>query len=646
MTIGSQSTKVSGSPWLRGIAGSAAKALIESDASVVRVIAGPGSGKTTCLKRRLQRLIQQREVEPDRAFAGTFTRVIAQGLREALGNEIRVSTLHSLAYEFLRKYPDACQGMRLRFLLRYEEDSLLYDIGSGAFTGNIYERREALRLLQASRAQREDFANAKFDGAVRRWLQRHRAMLIGEVVHLCVVGMECRDIPPAMFDHVVIDEYQDLTAAEQELVRLVWSGTGSLTVLGDNDQSIYGFRFNHPEGIADFHLSWPMCIDLTFTANWRSCDEILRVANLMMAEAGSTRPAMTSTREQRGFLVPVQWKDLEAEIEGLAAHVRAHAEKSFLILVPRRFIGYRLAEAIGPGASTAFAEQVLDHPVAQEAFATASLLADANDHVAARAYLGFKGAKAEQALRRNAGAYSSVSNEIGGHALIRGIASAAIAVSGPGQSHIVQRAKRAVELIERSRSSKEIIDECFCDSLASTEPDEEKQRWLLRDLAELRAAAQELLANQGSESLARVMGALRYRIATRAPLRESQSEEPRVRIMTLHGAKGLEADNVIIAGIADQLIPGFDEDDLIMAGEQRRLLYVAITRARDNLIISWPRRIQLTDVMQNMGRVSQVTTQRGVKWVTTSRSRLLPQSLGGVKSGTDLPEILPAMDSH
>lgn len=243
-------------PWLEGIEGTNARELIESDEPIVRVIAGPGSGKTTCLKRRIQRLVQEDEIDPATMFVGTFTRAIASELREALGTDVQISTLHSLAYKLLREYPEACQGMRLRFLLRYEEDALLYDVEDvAASIGNIHRRREALRLLQASRAQRTEYANARFDGAVRRWLQRHRAMLIGEVVHLSVVGLESADIPPGLFDYVVIDEYQDLTAAEQELVRLIWSGAGTLTVLGDNDQSIYRFRFNHPEGIADFHQS-------------------------------------------------------------------------------------------------------------------------------------------------------------------------------------------------------------------------------------------------------------------------------------------------------------------------------------------------------------------------------------------------------
>ena len=633
MTTVVDAVKSEPAPWLDGIEGDAARELIESNARVIRVVAGPGSGKTTCLKRRIQRLVQKDEADPTTMFVGTFTRAIAKELREALGSEVQVSTLHSLAYELLRKYPVACQGMRLRFLLRYEEDALLYDVEEvGAGIGDIHKRREALRLLQASRSQRTVYENAAFAGSVRTWLQRHRGMLIGEVVYLCVTGLESADIAPGMFDHVVIDEYQDLTVAEQELVNLIWSRTGTLTVLGDDDQSIYGFRFNHPKGITDFCVHWPECIDLTFIDNRRCGEKILETANLMMAEAGATKPPMNSKSGLGGKLTVVQWNTLDEEIDGLTKYINASPEQSFLVLVPRRFIGYRLAEAVGGDANTTFAEEVLEHPIAQEAFIALGLVADSDDFVSARAWLGLHGDKREPAPRRNADGYSTLPTEAGGLEMIRRVATGELQISGQGQANLKKRAKKAVEIIDREMNGEETIEFLFNDSLAKEEPDDEKRRWLTEDLRQLRYAAKEILDRQDSPNLARVVEILRYRIATRSPLSSADSEEPRVRIMTLHSAKGLEADNVVIAGVAEQFMPG-DEPDAARLAEQKRLLYVAVTRAKDSLIISWPRRIPLGDLMKNMGHLGAVITEKGVKWAITSRSSLLPQGLAGVISG-------------
>ena len=623
-------------PWLEGIEGAAAQQLIDSDAQVIRVVAGPGSGKTTCLKRRIQRLIQQDQINSKTIFVGTFTRTIAGELKEALGADIEVSTLHSLAYKLLRKYPVACQGMKLRFLLKFEEDALLYDVENSAVSvGDIYKRRKALRLLQASRAQRTYYSNASLDGEIRRWLQKHRAMLIGEVVHLCATGLESEDIPSGMFQHVVIDEYQDLTAVEQELVHLIWSKAGTLTVMGDDDQSIYGFRFNHPKGISDFDKTWPQCKDITFTDNRRCAQSILNTANLMMAEAGSKKPPMTWKSNRIGNLKAVHWETLDEEISGIAEYVHKREKESFLILVPRRFIGYRLADAIGSSAKTAFSEEVLEHPIAQNSFTIASLLANPEDFVAARAYLGFRADKYEHASRRNATAYASIPSDIGGHELIKQIAQGVIKISGDGQNHIRKQAERAMHLINQSLSSTAIIDLVFNNILAKEENDDEKRYWLIDDLLELRDAAQKLLAREPTPSLSEVMSILRYRIATRTPLRTPDDQGSRVKIMTLHSAKGLEAENVIIAGVANQFLPGKDNDSQIIA-EQKRLLYVAVTRARDNLIISWPRLVRTSDLMKDMGQLDRVIIQKGVKWGITSRSSLLPQGLGGITNGKQL----------
>ncbi|WP_425155452.1 UvrD-helicase domain-containing protein [Candidatus Palauibacter sp.] len=128
--------------WLEGIEGEDARSLISSSAPLIRVVAGPGSGKTTCLKRRTERLVRGADVDGRTVFVGTFTRAIARELVEALSQDINISTLHSLAYGLLRKYPEARQGMRLRFLLEFEQGVLLYDIArSLEAPGTVHDRR-------------------------------------------------------------------------------------------------------------------------------------------------------------------------------------------------------------------------------------------------------------------------------------------------------------------------------------------------------------------------------------------------------------------------------------------------------------------------------------------------------------------------
>lgn len=627
-------------PWLDGIEGEHVRELILSDTQVICVIAGPGSGKTTGIKRRVQRLVQSDGIDPARIFVGTFTRAIAGELQAALGEEIRVSTLHSLARKLLHDNPAALGGRRLRFLLKFEEDCLLYDIARDLDEPRDQRyRRDLLSRTQSSRSERTALPDARFAGFVDRWLRDHGGMLIGDVVPLAVDGLEAGDIPRGSFDHVVIDEYQDLTAAEQAMVELVWSEDGSLVVLGDDDQSIYSFRFNHPGGITDFagrmQAAGYEVLTLALPENRRCGTSIVDLANLMMAEAGSAKDPMVACRDEIGTATPLYWETIEEEIEGLAAYMRENDEKRFLVLVPRRFIGYRLAELIGDGARTAFHQEVLEHPIVQERFALGLLLANPDDSVALRAWLGFRGDLPEPQPTRNAAAYASIRDaDRTASELLTAVADGTLVATGEGQGNVRRRIERLQEVrAEAPTDVAQAIDYVFDVASAAQAEDEEKRRWIEGDLESLRLAAQGIVTEAEEEvSLASVLDQLAYRIATRAPL-EADANEPRVRIMTLHSAKGLEGDAIVLAGIADQMIPGLATG--AARDEQRRLLYVSVTRARQELVVSWARSMTFADAMANGVRRDQVFTAGGERRVRLSKSQLLPAGLPPPTAGAD-----------
>jgi superfamily I DNA/RNA helicase len=194
--------------------------------------------------------------------------------------------------------------------------------------------------------------------------------------------------------------------------------------------------------------------------------------------------------------------------------------------------------------------------------------------------------------------------------LLVGIADETVAVNGSGAQNVKTRA--AKYLTDRAAMSADlapILETIFDPALADTMPgrhvpasetaadrrarqrleqqDKEKAKG---DLDLIRRSAVALAAETEEPTLAKVVDVLRYRIGTRAPLLDEENE-PRVRIMTLHGAKGLEEESVIVCGLANEIIPGRQRTDPIEAAnhvrEQRRLLYVAVTRAREELILSW-----------------------------------------------------------
>lgn len=644
-------------PWLDGIRGEALPRLIASAAQVIRVVAGPGSGKTTGLKRRVQRLVQGEGVPPEKIFVGTFTRAIAGELADALGvavasdelgdeeeapRSVEVSTLHSHALRLLQKYPTARPGRELRFLLGYEKEATLYDIGEvPTLPKKQHERNRELKRVCAAWAEGADLEMAGFVGEMDRWLRRHRGMLIDEVVTVARIALESGEVPQGAFDHVIIDEYQDLTAAEQKLVELIWSKRGSLVVLGDDDQSIYSFRYNHPGGITEFVERWgdAELEDLTVRENHRCGRGIVELANAMMAAAGSAKPPMVSVHPEDGELSVIYWTSLGREIGGLAKYMRERNDTRFLVLVPRRFIGYRLKRALGAAALTSFHEEVLEVPVVQERFALASLAANPADRVALRSVLGFQSNGCEYAPKRNAAAYRTIVDALtdDGLALLVAIASGELPVSGSGSKHLRERARHARDLLgSLPEDLEKAIDVLFDPNAAAPIADEEVREQARLDLEELRASAQRLRERSAEPDLARILGRLRYRIAMRLPLTEP--EEARIRIMTLHGAKGLEADVVVVAGVADQIIPGHEPEDAAEAvrqrEEQRRLLYVSVTRAKRELVLSSPRSLDFKDAMKHRVRVDKVRRQGDRKGVDLSASRLVPDMEPRPRTGT------------
>lgn len=655
--------------WFEGINGKHSRRLIASDSKVIKVLAGPGAGKTTCLKRRVIRLVDEKVATRREIFVGTFTRVIAKSLDDAfrpqtadgLDNDDRVTvaTLHSHAARLLRENPDAAQGRKFRFLLDYEEKAMLYDIsGRVPQFRNHNERFDELKKLQATWAERRTLDDARFGAAVEEWLRMHGGMLLGEVVHIATNAIQSGDLDPGRFKHVFVDEYQDLTQCEQVFVDLLVKndGEGSIVVLGDNDQSIYGFRHNHPEGIEAFpsdDARKGVVEEVPLPDNFRCAKKIVTLANEIAAAAQSKKAAMIAASEEEGRVDFVRWDSLEEEIEGLAKVIEGRKDTNFLVLVTRQFIGYRLKRLLSDDAVTTFREEVLTVPFVRERFALATLLADESDAVSLRAWFAFHGKKPDNADNRNAEAYQSLhASGKQGLDLITGIADGGVPVTGEGRTNIIERSKSYLEFKKSAPADlKELLQALFDPAQAGAMPgrpipaketdaqktgrerleaqDRDKARG---DLDLIRRSALHIMTTMEEPSLGAVIKELRYRIGTQAPLLDDDAV-PRVRIMTLHGAKGLEEDAVIVAGVADEIIPGPPNPtgaaNAKRVEEQRRLLYVAVTRAKKELVLSWSTSIASADTSSNAIVQKRILPppRNGVLYRALTRTTLLPPSV-------------------
>lgn len=597
--------------WDDGLTGTA-RNIAATDDSPLRVMAGPGTGKSFAMKRRVARLLEAGQ-NPGRVLAVTFTRNAAASLVEdlhALGIEnceqVRVGTLHAFCFgllngqevfDYLGRVPRPVVTFAKSGVLQFEGGVMLDDLVSAGAFGPKRDCTRRIRAFEAAwaRLQSEvpgwpqDPVDRQFQSALISWLRFHRSMLIGELVPEALRFL--RNNPAAgarsAFDHVIVDEYQDLNKAEQDLLDLL-AGHGATAIVGDVDQSIYRFRHANPEGIETFQLQHPTTHDETLDECRRCPTHVVAIADHLIRQ---NHPQAAAPRLQAKMDNPdgevhiVQWAGIDEEAQGLATYVRTlignggHSPGDILILTPRRLLGYgirdRIAES-GVQVHSFYHEEALEGEAAQRAFALLSLLVDIDDRVALRWWLG-EGSpssrkNAYQRLRQHCEA-TGVSPRAALEALEQGV------LTLPGVTTLVEK-YRELRGVLAALAGQPLVD--LVDTLL---PEGNEECNVLREVA--------LLAIPQLESV----GDLFDRIKTHITQPEMPEEGEFVRVMSLHKSKGLTSRITIVAGCTQGLIPFQDseqssiEQDAILQ-EQRRLFYVAITRCTEILVLSSAARME------------------------------------------------------
>lgn len=589
-------------PWHDGLTG-VHRAIAEVTDSPLRVLAGPGTGKTFALTRRVARLLQEGE-QPARIFVCTFTRTAAIDLEEELAklgvdgvDSVRAGTLHSFCFELLHR-EDVLDltGRVPRPLLAFEERFMVQDLGT-ALNLNIRPCEKRVDAFNAAWARLQDQepgwatdpADKLFEDRLDQWLRFHGTMLVGEMAPLALRFLRTNPHADALgqFGHVLVDEYQDLNRCEQELIRYL-AAQGALTVIGDEDQSIYSFKHAHPEGIAQFRNSNPTTHDERLEECRRCPKLVVELAHSLIShnQGRTPRAFRPDPSKADGEVRIVQWASMTDEAEGIADFIKARvvAERvspgKTLVLAPTRQFGYAIRDklnASGVDAHSFFHEEALhgdpkdiDDCKAQEAFTLLPLLADPDDRVALRAWCGFGSSNLRGGEWSRLRAHCAATGEIPRAALDRIVRKE---LRLPKTKGIVARYESLVvgTTALSALSGDDLLDAIFPQGEDWAKP--------------LRAIARS--QNLGNRDTGAIRDAIR--VAVTQP--ELPSHVEYVRVMSLHKSKGLTADLVVVVGCIEGLIPrvydGDAEDDRVRSlEEQRRLFYVALTRARESLVLS------------------------------------------------------------
>jgi DNA helicase-2/ATP-dependent DNA helicase PcrA len=594
------------------------RAAVEHPGGALLVIAGAGSGKTRVLTARVAALLAA-GVPPRAVLAFTFTNRAAREMRGRIAaaageaaRELWVGTFHATGVRLLRREAAAAgvprdfaiydredqEGVLRGLVRRLELSEEAYRVG--AVLGRISDAKNALvppaefERVAASPYERR---LAELYALYERELAANGALdfddLIGRTVLLLRDRPDVAERYGRRFEHVLVDEYQDTNHAQFRLVRALSAVHGNVFVVGDDDQSIYGWRGADLSNVLDFERAFPGAAVLRLEQNYRSTGNILAAANAVIAH----------NRARKGKTL---WCEREAGARlrfALAADEADEARRVRRLLEERVRRGRTLREAAvlyrTNAQSRALETELRRSGIAYEIVGGVSFYQrrEVKDLLA---YLRLAVNPADAVAfwrvwntpRRGLGA--AVRARVAALAAERGLpppeALRALAREG-GLAGAAARGAAALlgVLDELAARRGEPVDVLVMRLLEGTGYLRHLEGLGEEDLADRRANVEELVATAGSFAAERG-GDLSDYLAETALLADADrvsEDADRVLLLTAHNAKGLEFDTVVVAGLEEGLFPHASSlDDDRELEEERRLFYVAITRARDEVLLT------------------------------------------------------------
>lgn len=614
----------------------------------VRVVAGAGTGKTAVIANRYVRLLAQ-GVPPGQILVMTFSERAASELRERIAAaapaaEIgQVGTFHALAQRWLRDdgarigvssafriLAGPERWVMLRELMwRLQEEPLIGVERPDDLVMPLIELLERLRqeLVPVARVRAWAESSADMPRAARllaacrlfdayhsecrRQRQLDFASLLAEAVRLLETQEEVRARYSGRFRWLMVDEYQDTNLAQERLVELIGGPEGNVFVVGDDDQSIYRFRGASRASMDRFLTAFPGTLELGLGRNLRSTGHIVGAAAQVIAADPARLPKTIAAARADGRRVVVEaFADGRAEASAIAAEVKRligiGVKASQIAILTRTHAIARLpVEALA-------AREVLyqqwsrqgfyERPEVRDVIAYLRLLRDPDDLMAVL--------RAATAAPVGLGLDEAVALVRGGRAEGKG------PLAAVGRSPAA--AKWARDLVGLSvRAHRLGVDEIFFELMSQTgylqarEPGPETQR-VVDNVSRFAELLDEFCATRADQSLGAFLDHLDLLLLSgmEEEVAPQEVDSEAVQVMTIHQAKGLEFDAVFVPSMVEGRLPhtsrrdGSDSHFEIPAqvleaavrgredhlAEERRLCYVAMTRARQRLYLSWAER--------------------------------------------------------
>jgi DNA helicase-2/ATP-dependent DNA helicase PcrA len=599
------------------------------------VLAGAGSGKTRVLTHRIAYLLATGAARPGEILAITFTNKAAAEMRERVGqlvgSSVRamwVTTFHSSCARMLRADAERL-GYSRGFTIYDESDSLrmlkrcLSELGvdpkryppravKNKISGAKNQLVDAGTYAETQGSLFEEVVAEAFPLYEKRMLEAN-AMDFDDLLVRTVNALErfeeVRERWRRTFRHVLVDEYQDTNHAQYRLLGLLASEHGNLMVVGDDDQSVYGFRHADIRNILDFEADFPEAASVKLEQNYRSTQTILSAANAVVEHNRERRAKRLWTEKEGGDPVQlVELTDEHEEARWVAAEIERLGEEHGVArsdvavfyrtnamsrVLEDTLVRYELPYQVIGG--TKFYERA----EIKDAVAYLSLLVNPADQVSFSRIVNSPRRGIGNTSQGRLASYSNTTGlpiwEVMERAEdVPGLSAAAIkAVSRFYETMEGLRARADSAPVAAVLES--VLNESgYLEALAAERTVEAEGR--AENLEELVGVAAEFDINREREGEGASLAPLEeflQQVSLVSDQDSIQADEQLVTLMTLHNAKGLEYDAVFVVGCEDGAFPHMRALEEGSEEEERRLCYVAITRARERLYMTWARERRL-----------------------------------------------------
>ena len=591
----------------------------------VLIFAGAGSGKTRVLTHRIAYLLNEKNVFPDRILAVTFTNKAAGEMKSRLekmvgttARDLWVGTFHSTCVRMLRRDGKKI-GIASNFAIMDDTDQrsiirdVLHDldfderqIAPGAALDEISKAKNALQNADDYETKNTSFFGERIAQVFREYDRRLRESngldfddLIAKTISLLETDVDVRTRYQNKFRYILVDEYQDVNYAQYKLCAILAGEHKNLTVVGDDDQSIYSWRGSDYKNILRFEHDFPETTVFKLEENFRSTQTILTVANEVVGQNKERAEKKLFTNRDPGQPVTVYGAETErAEaryvIEKIKELVREGAAyRDFLVLYRTNaqsrvfeegFLGegipYRVVGGVGFYARSEIKDMM----------AYLRYIVNPSDAVAFRRIVNVpRRSIGQQTLASLVDAANAAGVSVGQTVFDKEMLRRAVPKK---QKELERFADLITSLRERAGNLGisdllvAVMEESgYIRELQSEDTSDARSR--LENLQELVGVAKEFEGQENAGSLDDFLA----NVALVSDLDTLDPSSSFVTLMTMHAAKGLEFPVVFLTGLEEGVFPHNRAlTDLTELEEERRLAYVGLTRAMDRLFLSYAMR--------------------------------------------------------